>query len=527
MTTTGVLMQLPMYWMARHDHFHMYGMPISVEMSVGMVMIVVGVVMVFFGVYPKQTQVSDKLSKIKIGALDDTKIRKSHVALLLVMAAAITIDVMKPVSLAFIAPGIGAEYGLRGPLNPTSTNLPVALYPLTGIAGTMIGSFIWGWLGDRIGRRASILLSAILFIATTTCGTMPTYWMNLISCFIMGVGVGGMLPIAFALMSETVPKRHRGWMMVLIGSDIAGAYIIVSWLASTVAAPDRFGWRMLWLVGLPTGLFLMLLNRWIPESPRFLIQHGRDQEAKAVMERYGAAIIETEQESDLAIEKHLRKGMRQLFTKEFIGLSAAVLLLAGSIGMTQYGFQQWMPSNLQKLGFSASHSSEILRNAALLGFPFSIPIAFLYGFWSTKKTVMGMIFLMGGSLGAFSLLGDRVADNPSLLYVLLIIPIWGIGILNAVLAAYSAEVYPTVVRARGSGLSAGATKTGGVLILFLVVIAAVAAPSVRITALLGLIPMVLAFVALAIWGPETRHKQLERITAEELHLRPEPEPARV
>ena len=56
-------------------------------------------------------------------------------------------------------------------------------------------------------------------------------------CFIMGLGVGGMLPIAYALMAETIPARHRGWVMVLIGGDIAGAYIITSWLASSLV-PD-------------------------------------------------------------------------------------------------------------------------------------------------------------------------------------------------------------------------------------------------------------------------------------------------
>jgi MFS transporter, putative metabolite:H+ symporter len=167
------------------------------------------------------------------------------------------------------------------------------------------------------------------------------------------------------------------------------------------------------------------------------------------------------------------------------------------------------------------HSSEILRNAALIGFPFSIPTALLYGFWSSKKTVLLVVALMGTALVAFAILGNDVAHDTSLLYVLLVVPIVGISILNAVLAAYTAEIYPTVVRARGSGLSAGATKFGGVLILALVV-AAVAAPSVRVTAALGAVPMAVAAVVLMLFGPETRHKQLERITEEELHLQPVP-----
>ncbi|SNT60938.1 MFS transporter, putative metabolite:H+ symporter [Asanoa hainanensis] len=506
-----------MYFMAGMEHYHLAGMPVTTEMAIGMVMLFIGVGLTAWGLYPKQVPGTAKMSKVRVGALDDAPIRPAHIALLLVLAAAITIDVMKPVSFAFLAPGAAMEYGLKSPLNPGSDALPIGLYPLSGITGTMIGSFIWGYLGDRIGRRASILLAGVIFIATSTCGTMPEYWMNLITCFAMGLGVGGMLPITFALMSEAVPKRHRGWMMVLIGADIAGAYIIVSWLSATLASPDQFGWRMLWLIGLPTGLILLVLNRWIPESPRFLLQQGREEEARAVMRRYGAVIIE-DTESELVVEKNLHGNFRQLFTGPFIGLSAALVLLALSIGMTQYGFQQWMPSNLQKLGFSEVASSELLRNAALIGFPLSVPIALLYGFWSSKKTVIMVTALMGAALAAFATLGDNVVNNRTLLYVLLVVPVWGVSILNSVLAAYSAEVYPTVVRARGSGLSAGATKLGGVLILATVVVA-IAAPSVRITAALGVIPMALALIVLMIYGPETRHKQLESITAEELNVR--------
>lgn len=513
-TTVGVAMQLPMFFMARDMHYVLAGMAVTPMMSIGMGLMFVGLCVTAYSLVPPRRS-TVLPSNIRIGALDDAPIRPAHIGLVLVLAIAITIDVMKPTAFAFLASGAAKEYGLRGPLNPHAHALPIGLYPLSGITGTMIGSFIWGALGDRIGRRAAILLAAVIFIATSTCGTMPEYWMNLITCFCMGLGVGGLLPIAFSLMSEAIPKRHRGWLMVLIGSDIAGAYIIVSWLSATWASPAHFGWRLLWLIGLPTGLLLLLLNRWIPESPRFLIQQGRDEEARAVMERYGAVILpeEPSQTPTAAVSG----SFRQLVSGPFGGLSLAILLLALSVGTTQYGFQQWMPSNLQRLGFSATTASEILRNAALIGFPFSLPTALLYGFWSSKKTVIAVASLMAAALLCFALFGDRVAGNRTALYALLVIPVWGISILNSVLAAYTAEIYPTVIRARGSGLSAGATKAGGVVILA-VAAAAVAVPSVRLTAAVGAVPMVLAIIAVIIFGPESRSKQLEEITIEELEI---------
>jgi putative MFS transporter len=503
-----------MFFNARSTHYRLAGMPLSGAMLSEMAMTVAGIAVTAWGLYPRRPP-DRELSRISIAPLDDARLRPGHVMLVLVLAIAITIDGMKPVAFAFLAPGAAAEYGLRSPLHPAVQALSIGLYPLAGITGTTIGSLVWGSLGDRIGRRASILLAAIIFIATSACGVMPAYWLNLVTCLIMGLGVGGMLPIAFALLCETIPARHRGWMMVLVGGNLASAYIIVSWLASTWASPAHFGWRLLWLVGLPTGLLLLLLNRWIPESPRFLLQQGRDAEAAAVLRRYGAVV--THRDPDPVERLEPRAGAAQLFRGSFAGLSAAILMLAVSVGVAQYGFQQWLPSNLQRLGMSPAAASGMLRDAALFGFPFCVPVALLYARWSSKRTVIAAAGLLACALALFTILGNRVSANHTAFLVLLAVPIWGLSILAAVLMAYAAEVYPTGVRARGTGLSAMATKAGGVAILAIAVLTALT-PSIRLTAAAGLIPMVVALVALAVYGPETRRKSLEQITAEELRL---------
>lgn len=520
LVAAGVALQLPMYYMARGMHYHMAGMPVTNEMLIGMGMMFLGLGVTAYSLFPRTRPPRPELSKVSITPLDDARIGRAHLALLVVMAIAVTIDGMKPAAFTFVIPGAELEYGLRGPLNPHAHGLPVGLYPLSGIGGTMLGSFIWGWMGDRIGRRASILLAAILFIASATCGAMPQYWMNLVCCFIMGLAAGGLLPIGFALVSETVPRRHRGWMMVAIGSNILTALLLVSWLASTLASPAHFGWRLLWLIGLPTGLLLIGLNQWIPESPRYLLGRGRDEEARAVMRRYGAVLIDSEPEAaQEKLPQKLSIDSGDLFKKRFLGLTAAIVLLALSIGASQYGFQQWMPSNLQRLGFSGVAASTLLRNATIIGFPICVPIALLYHWWGSKRTTLFLTGVIIAGLAAFVLLGNQVTSNRVVLYVLLVVPLCGVNILNAVLAAYTAEVYPTAIRARGSGVSAGATKAGGVVILGLVLIA-FAAPSIRMTAILGVVPMAAAVIALAAFGPETRHKRLEQITAEELAAQP-------
>ncbi|MDP4508671.1 MFS transporter [Nonomuraea turcica] len=104
---------------------------------------------------------------------------------------------------------------LKSALNPGG-ELPVALLPLAGLTGTVLGSLLWGWMGDKIGRKPSILFAGVLFIGTAICGVMPDFEWNLAMCLAMGLGAGGMLPITFSLLAETIPPRHKGWVMVLI-----------------------------------------------------------------------------------------------------------------------------------------------------------------------------------------------------------------------------------------------------------------------------------------------------------------------
>lgn len=509
--TIGVFLHLPMYLKAHDVGYHLVGIPMDTPMKIGMILIVIGMILTLYGLLPKKGEINPEILNLKVRALDDAPIRGSHVALLLVMAAAVTIDVMKPTTLSFVIPGMTEEYGLKSPLNPDGS-IPAALLPLSGITGTVLGSFLWGWLGDRIGRRASILLAAVSFIGTSICGSMPTFAMNVFMCFVMGLGVGGMLPIMYTIMAETIPARHRGWIMVLIGGDVVGAYILTSWLAAELV--PVYSWRILWLIGLPTGIFLIFLNRWIPESPRYLLTHGRNAEAKAVMKRFGAKIIE-DKSSKLTVEKGVKDRMSQLFQPPFSYITAAVLLLALGVGLVSFGFQLWIPSNLQKMGFTEAEANYMLRDSALIGFPLNFLVAWLYGFWSSKHTLILLSGLTAASLIGFSVAGEAIASNQLLLYALLIMPIWGISSIVSVLSAYCVEIYPTRLRSRGSGLGAGFSKAGGVLIIGLVAIS-VAPPSIVGTSLIGAVPMVMAAIALVLFGVETHKRQLEDITVEQL-----------
>jgi putative MFS transporter len=512
LVTIGVVLHLPMYFMGAANGYRLAGMPMNTSMKFGMAAIIVGLFASLFGLFPRSAEtIVSRSSRIRVGAMDDTPITGAHIGLLVTMMLAVTIDVMKPTALSFVLPGMTMEYGLKGPLNP-SGHIPVAYVALSGITGTVLGSFLWGWLGDRIGRRASILYAGIAFIGTSVCGAMPDFAWNLVMCFLMGIAVGGMLPICYALLAETIPARHRSWLMILIGADIAGAYILTSWLSASLV--PTYSWRILWLIGLPTGLVFIMLNRWIPESPRFLLANSRDEEARDVMRRFGVVVVD-QGAAQPDVETAVNRSWSELARGDFLGSTAVVACIAIGSGLVLFGFNLWMPSNLRKLGYTDADA--ILRNAAMMGFPLTFVVAWMYGIWSSKRTMMAITALTAAALFGFVIAGDAIVHNRSLLYALLIVPIWGISSVVAVLSVYSAEIYPTRIRSRGTGFAAGASKFGGVAIISLVVFG-IATPSIATVALIGAIPMTLAVVLVAIYGVETRQRRLEDITAEQLKL---------
>src|SRR5205823_12766936 len=117
---------------------------------------------------------------------------------------------------------------------------------------------------------------------------MPSFGWNLAMCFLMGASAGGLLPITCTLMAEMIPAAHRGWLLVALGGiGNSAGYLIAAWAASLLE--PAYGWRVLWLLGLPTGTVIIVLSRILPESPRFLSNNGLTSEARAVLAQFAGA----------------------------------------------------------------------------------------------------------------------------------------------------------------------------------------------------------------------------------------------
>ena len=193
----------------------------------------------------------------------------------------------------------------------------------------MIGSFVWGALADIYGRRASIVLSSVMFVGTSICGAMPNLWWNVGMCFLMGAAAGGMLPVAYALLAEIMPARHRGWSLVLVGGiGAVGGFFAASSLSALLQ--PMFGWRIMWFLNLPTGLILVALSPLLPESARFLQQMGRGQEARAMYARFGAVLNEPIAIFTAGVER--ARAPLPPVDRQLIGVTTALTLAGTGLG---------------------------------------------------------------------------------------------------------------------------------------------------------------------------------------------------
>ena len=428
---------------------------------------------------------------IVVSPPEDAPLSPAHWGLMSILVIALIIDIMKPATLGFTLPGMMNEYHV--------TKATVSAFPFSALSGTVLGSIIWGWLADIYGRKATILLSAVMFVGTSICGAMPSLAWNIGMCFMMGVAAGGMLPVTYALLAEMMPSKHRGWALVLVGGlGAAGGYFAAS-IFSAVLQPF-FGWRILWVLNLPTGLSLVLLGAFIPESAKFLLSRGRREEARRVMERFGSKARRTSAAEHVALEQgHAVPLTGQAFVGKLFSLSLAAICFS----LINFGLLLWLPADLVAKGYSVGVSSKLLAESALIAFPTVFIVAYLYSGWSTKWSLIGSLAVtLAGLVGVLWLeVGGDV--SPVFPIALLII---GTNALIAMLLPYTAESFPLRIRGRTTGTVAACTKAGGMVAQLLAMFTLV--PPLSAVSIGIMVPTVAALLLLAWFGKETRGRDL-------------------
>jgi MFS transporter, putative metabolite:H+ symporter len=269
---------------------------------------------------------------------------------------------------------------------------------------------------------------------------------------------------------------------------------------------------VLWLLGLPTGLLIIVLGHFIPESARFLAGAGLQDEAHAVLARFAGnqgveagppqAVLAPSDPAQTLIPAQLLRGKHAAITW-------GLVVCGVGWGMANFGFLLWLPTNLGRMGMDPGAASALLTRSALIALPGTALVIWMYHSWSSLKSLVTFITLTMLSLLLFFVLDfAKVQSNAAMVIATALLLISASGVI-AMLIPYSAEIYPVQLRGTGSGLVAAGSKFGGILGALCGVFGLFS--HFAASALLIAIPMAVAALMLARSGVETRGRRLEEI----------------
>ena len=198
----------------------------------------------------------------------------------------------------------GLEVTLAGTLSgalkesPTLrfSNFDVGIANSAYLAGAVLGAIAFGWLTDRIGRKKLFFITLALYL-TATAATALSWNVGSYALFrfLTGAGIGGEYTAINSTIQELVPARYRGWTDLVINGSFwigaaMGAVAAIVLLDPTAFSPDT-GWRLAYLTGACLGLIVFVMRLWIPESPRWLMIHGRPDRAHAIVAEIERSVI--------------------------------------------------------------------------------------------------------------------------------------------------------------------------------------------------------------------------------------------
>lgn len=375
--------------------------------------------------------------------LDSAGLTRFHKRALAVTGVAWSFVALEIVLIGFTLPFFGALWGLSGTW--------LGWLGAAALAGSLVGSVTLGRLADRIGRKR-IFQYAILwyaaFTALTALSTGPEMLFSL--RFLAGIGLGAMLVVDPALLSEYLPPKQRGRLMVALDLFWPLGFLGAVGLSyAFLVHGGTNGWRLLFLAAAAPAVLAYVVRRTLPESPYYLARKGRlDEAAKVLTEITGRPVLA----SELATRVEERASVR-----EFAGpkLRKTALLVVGAwaaLNISYYALFIWLPGIIA-LGGLGLNPYLVFALIAVAQFPGYLASLYLVEAWGRKKTLV--TFLTLGALSAFAF---AVADSPATYLVsVFFVGFFNLGAWGAVYP-YTSELFPTRLRSSGFGLAEGTGK---------------------------------------------------------------------
>jgi putative MFS transporter len=366
-----------------------------------------------------------------------------HIQVTVILGFAIFFDSFDSLAIAYVLPAIIRDWHIP------SQN--IGLLISSANFGQAIGALTFGWIAERIGRVPTVRIAIGLFaVMSLACAFTHSYEQLFVCRFFEGIGLGGEIPVASTYISEILRADRRGGRF-LTYQIIFPVGLLMSGVAGASVVP-RFGWQWMFIIGALPAIVALAMQRYCPESPRWLASKGRLSEADAIVtdierivSRGGAVPLPAPELSHKPLGNETR--WQELFEGRYRARTLLVWVLWASCYIIAYGLQGWIPTLYREVYH--------LPLQQALNYSIFAPVGSLIGSlicalvidrtgrrtWFTAAfflTAAGLIWLW--AFGAATALGMLVG--------FMFCSAW-LGSMNMTIFLYTAEIYPTRMRALG------------------------------------------------------------------------------
>ncbi|OYD67104.1 MFS transporter [Rhodococcus sp. OK302] len=391
------------------------------------------------------------MSSTERGSWASARHRSSVLWVVAIAAIAILFDGYDLVVYGTILPVLMDDPGQIGALSASQAGA-LGSYALIGV---MVGALTCGAIGDHFGRRKLMLINIVWFSVGMALASFATSITSFgLLRFFTGIGVGGLVATAGAMIAEFAPPGRRNLFNAIVYSGVPAGGVMASILA--IVLRDAIGWRGLFLIGaLPLLILFPLAWFRLPESPVWLVARGRIDEAEAVSLKTGIPLpVNVARPSGAAAEK---VGFRALASKQYVWGTALLGLMSFAGLLLTYGLNTWLPKIMENAGYNAKGSLSfllVLNGGAIIGGLLASRIADVTGPQRVVATTFG--------LAALALL--LFTFGFPLPVLLASVAIAGVGTIGTQVLIYGfvSNYYSTSARAAGVAWCAGFGRLGGI-----------------------------------------------------------------
>ena len=448
---------------------------------------------------------SDTPASRLLARLEAVPFSRWHLRARVIVGSATFFDAFDALSLAFVLPVLVRAWGI--------TPLEIGWLIAIGYLGQFVGALLFGAMAERRGRvRAIAAATGLMSVMSLACAMSWGFSSLLALRLVQGVGVGGEMPVAAAYINELSRARGRGRFFLLYELIFPIGLMMTGQIGALLV--PALGWQVMFILGGVPGLVVAVLLTRLPESPRWLIGQGRFADADAVIR---------DMETQSGIESRLpeprianpespiaspESRLTELLSSAYRRRTLTVWVLWACAYFITNGLNNWMPtlySTVYHLSLAQALRAGTLTNVAQVAILLVCAFA-IDGIGRRRWTVAG--FTAGAAL--LVTLGTFAAHSVTAVIVLVTVSYGIVGSVNAVLYLYTPEIYPTRMRALGTGAATCwlrlASAVGPVLVGYLVGARGTAAVFLMFAAA-GVVGAVAAIAML-----ETRNRPLEELS---------------